>query len=306
MRTVFLLGLLSLATLQALAAGETPAATGGPFAAVRAEKVTIDGKLDEACWQNSVPARGDYIHGKTSTLSEAPRATVRYAWDNDYLYIGYETFDANLLAFPNGEMQGPPGRRRAGARIYGDEGDRPDIIEFFIAVDDPHYMWEIHHNAANQFNDVWCVVIPDERPFRTSIETPWGIRFCHNEYLLDDGDAKVARAVALKPKADGTPSTVNEEGDTDTGYTGEIRVPWRSLSVPRSWGFWADAAGNRVDRYYQGDKFWVWRPAGKTIRLFMVVQDTGLETRYHHASPTMPGGWFHHSYTYWPVYVLAP
>ncbi len=274
--------------------------------AVTATDMTIDGKLDEACWQKAKPAKGDYIHGKKAELSESPRAAVRYAWDQDYLYIGYETFDKNLTAKATGAKQGPKGNQRPGCEIWGPKGDRPDVVEFFFSVDDAQYMWEFHHNANNEFNDVWCVLIPEDRPFRKSIETPWGIRFCHNEYLLDDGDKTVKMAVHLKLKADGKPSTVNQADDTDTGYTAEIRVPWRSLGVPKNWGLWVDEKGEPCSSHYRGEKRWLWRPAGKSIRILAVVQDSDVrKPRYHHSSPTMPGGWFHKSFQHWPEYKLA-
>ena len=42
---------------------------------------------------------------------------MRYAWDDHYLYIAYETFDANLTAQGTGEMQGPKDNRREGAAL---------------------------------------------------------------------------------------------------------------------------------------------------------------------------------------------
>jgi len=300
--SIALLATLLLTALPARAA-EAPEKSG--LVAVQAKDIVVDGRLTETCWQQAQTARADYIHGKTNTPSEAPRGAVRYAWDNDYLYIGYETFDANLVAKGNGIVQGPEGNQRPGCHIWGPDGERPDVVEFFLAVDDAHYMWELHHNAANEFNDVWCVIIPDDRPYRKSIHTRWGIRFCNAEFLEDDGARTVKFAAALKPKADGAPSTVNKRGDRDTGYTAEIRIPWRSLAVPTAWGHWVDAEGKPAAPNHKGDKVWAWRPAGKVLRALMVVQDMDLKQRYHHSSPTLPGGWFHHGYQHWPEYTLG-
>ena len=42
----------------------------------------------------------------------------------------------------------------------------------------------------------------------------------------------MARAVALLPRADGGLSTINDPSDEDTGYCGEIRLPWSGLGLP--------------------------------------------------------------------------
>jgi len=283
--------------------GQEPTTT--PAVATPAKDVVIDGKLNEACWQEATTTKADYRNVKGGGLSEEPRGTVKYVWDNDYLYIGYETFDTNLTTMASGDVQGPKGNQRPGCEIWSPDGNMPDVVEFFISVNDPNYMWELHHNAANQFNDLWCVIISDDRPFRKSIRTPYGIRFCDEEYLQDDGNMTFQSAVSLKPKTDGSPSTINEEGTADTGYTAELRIPWRSLDVPSDWGYWADSEGNRILGKHKGKKFWTWRPVGKDLRILMVIQDSDLKTRYHHSSPGINGGWFHHQYDQWPEYILS-
>src|SRR6185369_5856627 len=94
-----------------------------------------------------------------------------------------------------------------------------DVVEFFITQGDEHFFWELHHSATNQFNDVWINVIDKAWPISETSLAPYGIIFCHNESLQDDepAGATFASATALKPKADGKPSTPNDESDTDTG-----------------------------------------------------------------------------------------
>jgi hypothetical protein len=45
---------------------------------------------------------------------------------------------------------------------------------------------------------------------------------------------------------------------------------------------------------------------GRALRILAVVQDGDLPQRYHHSSPTLPGGWFHHGWDHWPEYRLDP
>ena len=160
-----------------------------------------------------------------------------------------------------------------------------DVVEFFVSFNDPHFFWELHHNALNDFNDVWCVVPDPTWQFYKSSLTPFHIYFGNDEYIHDQGEHTLAKAVHLKPKADGKPSTVNDSSDTDTGYTAELRLPWLGLGAPQ-------AAGPGP-----------WKMAGEMLQVLSVVQDGDLPQKYHHSSPIRtPGGFFHTSYDSWPVY----
>src|SRR4051794_15185712 len=71
--------------------------------------IKIDGVLDEPAWKDAVPVDVVYVWGAVGKKSAEPRMHVRYTWDDDYLYLGYETFDRNLVALGTGELQGPKG-----------------------------------------------------------------------------------------------------------------------------------------------------------------------------------------------------
>ncbi|MGD0094017.1 MAG: sugar-binding protein, partial [Planctomycetota bacterium] len=270
-----------------------------------AEAITVDGKLEKPCWKQAPPVRVDYIHGKVGTLSSEPRAIAKYLWDDHYLYIGYETFDKNLVAIGTGEKQGPPGNQREGCEISV-EGKKVDVVEFFISLGDESFFWEIHHNAANQFNDIWCTLFPENHPIYNSTLSTWGIHFANEEYLKDEGEYKVAMAVQLKPKADGKPSTINDDSDVDTGYTGEIRIPWAALGAPRDRQTWLDPeTGKPVSQRKPKSAPGPWKMEGLVVLIMAVVQDGDLKDRYHHSSPTFKGGWFHKGAAEWPRYVLT-
>jgi len=262
-----------------------------------AEPVTIDGSLEEPCWRAAAKSRTDYVNGQTGKLSDAPRMAVMYAWDDQYLYIGYETFDANLVAVSNGEKQGPKGSEREGCLIWGDPG-KIDVVEFFITPADERFFWEIHHNAANQFNDIWCTNLDPEWPVSKSALFPFGIIFDNAAYLPDEGKLTVAAAARPQPGKGGKPSTINSDKDKDTGYTAELRLPWHSLGADKSLRSIAKSGET-------GESIPAWNMKGRTLRILAVVQDGDLETRYHHSGPEFPGGWFHKGVAHWPVLECA-
>jgi hypothetical protein len=261
-----------------------------------AEPIVVDGALDEPVWRVATPVEVDYLGSKQGVKSAEKRMAAKYAWDGDSLCIAYETFDSNLLAQGNGRTEGPAENLRPGASIY-DPATKLDVVEFFISFGDEHFMWEIHHNALNQFNDVFCIVPAPEWPVAKGTLASHGIIFNDGEWLRDHPPHTVAHAVKLKPKADGQPSTVNAPGDVDTGYTAEIRIPWRSLGVPKTAETWREEQGKRV----RGP----WNVAGLEVSLLAVVQDGDLPERYHHSGPKRKSDWFHKTQPDWPVYRCA-
>ncbi|MGB8356017.1 MAG: sugar-binding protein [Chthoniobacteraceae bacterium] len=262
-----------------------------------ASPVVIDGQLDEPCWQQAVSIPVDYASGKIGVKSDSPCMTVKYTWDDHYLYIGYETFDSNLVALGSDVWKGPPGHLRQGCEIYKAKS-KVDVVEFFISFGDEHFFWELHHNALNQFNDIWCVKLDPKWPIAKTTMASYGIIFNREQWVADDGEYTVAMAVKLKPKADGQPSTVNDPTDTDTGYTAEIRLPLRSIGVPVSAATWIDKKpGPRIPG--------PWKMAGQTISVLAVVQNGDLKDRYHDSSSTAKFDWFHNGEPSWPRYLFV-
>lgn len=271
-----------------------------------AKPVVIDGVLDDPCWNSAVVLKADYIFGKKGQQAPSAPMTMRCAWDESYLYIAYETFDKNLVAVWNGAVQGPLDNRREGAMIWHDVW-KIDVAEFFISFGDKRFFWETHHNALNQFNDVWITVTDPSWPLDKGTMSIYGFVFCHEEYIRDDPPCKLQMAVKLKPKADGTPSTVNDPMDEDTGYTAEIRFPWFGIGVPR------DRAVTRIEEPPAGSTRLpkavrapgLWKMEGQEMWLLGVVQNADEKDRYHHTSPTLGGGWFHSQVSEWPHFRMV-
>jgi len=292
------LTLLSL-TAAGLAADPVPEAPKPEEVFKAAAPLVVDGQLDEAAWQKAAAVAVDFIGTKTGVKSDTPRAVAKYTWDDHYLYLGYETFDANLIALGKDETQGPPANRRQGCEIHDPKGGiKVDVVEFFISFGDEHFFWELHQNALNQFNDVWCVSVDPAWPVAKTTMSFYEIIFNHNEWLADDGASTVQIAVKTKPKADGTPSTVNDSSDVDTGCTAEIRLPWRSIGAPTAAATW-------IERKPEPRLPGPWKMAGQAVSLLAVVQDGDLKERYHHSSPTKKPGWFHKTQPAWPRYLFV-
>lgn len=269
--------------------------------------VTVDGILDEECWKKAQVLDVLYILGKIGVKAENCPMKVRYAWDDHYLYIAYETFDKNLIALGQGEKQGPPDNLRESAHIWHpDPKIKVDVTEFFITFGDQHFFWELHHNALNHFNDV---LIVRGLPFwqnegNRAVYTRWGIYFGSRDYLEDEEEFKLALAVRLKPRADDQPSTPNDEKDTDTGYTAELRLPWHGIGAPMSCRTLREVPPEKEGDRPQQKPGGPWKMAAKEIQILAVCQDGDLENRYHHTSPTLKPGWFHEGVPEYPRFRL--
>jgi hypothetical protein len=296
-------GPLALAVV-ALLSGVLDAADPKPAAIGQTDRpIVIDGVLDDAAWQRAVPVDVCYVHGKAGQRSREPRMTAKYAWDEHYLYLAYETFDKNLIALGTGDKKGPKGNERERC-VNGHPTEKVDVVEFFISFGDERVFWEVHHNAANHFSDILCIVADDSWPISQSTLFRFGIHFGTDMILQDDRDAGRTRAMAvkLKPKKDGQPSTINDSRDEDTGYIGELRLPWHGLGAPVARETFVIKEENGQKKNFHGP----WKMAGQELRILAVVQDGDLADRYHHSSPQQIGGWFHKTAALWPRYVLEP
>jgi hypothetical protein len=267
------------------------------------QPIKIDGVLDEPAWQKAVPVEANFIWGKVGQLSKEPRMTARYTWDDHYLYIAYETFDKNLIALGQGDKKGPKGNERERC-VIGHETAKVDVVEFFISCGDERIFWEVHHNALNNFSDIFCIVSDDNWPIAKTNLFRFGINFGTDVVLQDDVDAGRTRAMAvkLKPKKDGQPSTVNDSSDEDTGYIGELRLPWFGLGAPLVSETYVTVEEKGKKKNIHGP----WKMGGQQVRILAVVQDGDINDHYHHSSPTKPGGWFHKGADHYPRYILEP
>ncbi|MGI6494578.1 MAG: hypothetical protein ACOX5G_00525 [Kiritimatiellia bacterium] len=256
--------------------------------------IVMDGRLIEPCWSNAAARAVHVVHGTKGVTNDAPPMLVRATWDDRFYYIGYEFFDTNITAYGTGVFEGPADRPRECARISpGADAPGCDVAEFFLSWGSPAFFWELHHNASNCFSDVWCAVLPESHPDAGAPPFAYGIYFGREATLRDEGANRLESAVHLLPRADGHPSTINDASDVDTGYSAEIRIPWGAFA-PRS-----------LARFQGRGEPPAWHPSGATLWMLSVCQNPDTGHRYHHDSPSFPGGWFHHGAKFWPRYRLV-
>ena len=236
----------------------------------------IDGRLNEACWKKATSLRVMYPHDQTRQQPTIAPMIAQAVWDDFYLYLAYEVTDSQLTALGTGRETGPPKNRRPQAIEYAPK-KQIDLVEFFIA-DYPRFFWELHHNAANHLNTLW-IELPTAAQLKKIPKPGYGhIKFHRDRFLPDDGQHTVQRAVRLRPN-----TTLNQSTDRDTGYTGELRLPWRSL-FPR-------------------------QPAPKPGRQFSLLavclNGDGGKAVYHSNGKNLPKLMYHYSAKQWPALKLV-
>ncbi len=188
----------------------------------------IDGMLNDPCWKQTKPIPVIYPHDGSGKAPDPVPMTTWMTWDSHYLYLAYEVNDTNLVALGTGRKTGPPKNRRPQSLEYAPEKNL-DLAEFFISLGNGQFFWEIHHNAANHLNTLWIEVPSPDQLVKIEKPVYRHVTFHRNHYLPDQGTHTLKRAVQLKKKANNQPSILNLSTDRDTGYTGELRLPWAGL-----------------------------------------------------------------------------
>ena len=249
----------------------------------------IDGKLDDACWKKAKPVQAFHPHGEKGKKAEPPPLTARYAWDEGYLFIGYEVNDSSIVAIGTGKKDGPPQNRRPQSVEYLPEKNL-DLVEFFISFGSNRFFWEIHHNAANHLNDLWIELPTAAELAKIPKPSYKHVTFHRDRYVGEEDSFTVKRAVRLKSKADKKSSTINDESDFDTGYTGEIRLPWAGLGAPAKFRK-PDGGFNMQGR--------------RLLVLAVILNGNGGEAKYHSSGENPSPLMYHFSARKWPRYELT-
>jgi hypothetical protein len=271
-----------------------------------AEPIRLDGVLDEEAWRRAHRVEVKYAHGSTGQAAERTPMVARFTYDEHYFYIAYETFDPDLRADTTGRSDGPEDNLRLPCRIAGPGGE-VDVAEFFLSFGSPHFFWEVHHNAANHFSDIWCTVFdPDWKISESTIAPHGGIVFSDREHIRDDPQNRLTLKTVARPKVAeaGRPGTINDGRDVDAGYVAELRLPWIGLGAPKANATYIELPPERPGQKPR-EKHGPWRMQGVEMRILSVVQDADAGKRYHHSGPTLPGGWFHRGFEHYPTYILA-
>jgi hypothetical protein len=205
------------------------------------DKVVIDGKLDEAGWQQATWTN-DFKDIEGDAKPTPPlRTRVKMMWDQQYLYI------AATLQEPH---------------IWGTLVDHDAIIfrdndfEVFIDPDgDTHQYYEIEINALNTVMDLFM-----GKPYRNA-----------GEALINWDTKGIITAIHI----DGT---INNPSDTDKEWTVEMAVPFSAVSFfnknqrPVENSLWrinfsrvewdTDIKNGKYVKQQQPEHNWVWSPQG--------------------------------------------
>lgn len=172
-------------------AGQTWPAPGTHRIPAAATPPVIDGKLDDAAWQQAAVWTNIYPFNKTE--AGGPQTTWRVLWDKDCLYFAFDCADSDIAA---------PARERD-AEVYAD-----DCVEMFILPD-------------IQFRTYWEIVIAPNGSVFDSVEC--------KEPLKWGASLDPTRNVAGMRHAQTMRGTLNKSDDTDQGYTIEVAVPFAAL-----------------------------------------------------------------------------
>ena len=180
---------------------------------------TIDGRLDEPCWQRATksPRFADLVHATPGRFDT--QAAV--LWDDECLYVGY------WIEEPNVEAR----HTQRDALIYEDND-----VELFIAGRDAYYELEV--NARGTIYEVFFVW---EDAYERSgyAHMPEFARDAAGARPFDGVDFRHPRGSRIgfwgwdmpglrwAVHVDGT---LNDAGDVDRGWTVEVAVPWHSLA----------------------------------------------------------------------------
>ncbi|MBQ8445712.1 MAG: hypothetical protein IJX22_04940 [Opitutales bacterium] len=196
------------------------------------EKIKVDGELDEASWKNATETAPFVdISGKGFP---APKflTTAKMLWDDDFLYVAAEMNEPNLQA----------SLTEHDSVIY-----RENDFEVFLDPDgDGKNYFEIEVNALGTIFDLML-----DKPYRVggNFFTQW-----------DCPGLKVAVKLV---------GTLNDSSDSDRGWTVEMAIPRKALTLnfdnPLQAGKCWRVNFSRVQwlKKDEREENWVWSPTGK-------------------------------------------
>lgn len=164
----------------------------------------IDGKLDEDLWKTATSTGPlvDVTTGRPNTTF-AVNGHARIAWDDERLYLGFQILDEKLVGGfgPQDRGKDPHLWEKECVEIMIDpDGDGDNVDYYEIQIGTQNLVFDSQFDAYNA---------PRGGP-----DGPFG----HQEWSIGGATAVVV---------DGT---LDDDGDTDKGYTVEAAIPWKSFA----------------------------------------------------------------------------
>ena len=182
------------------------------------EKMTVDGRLDEAVWKR---ARWSEPFGFIHNGAATPLATrIALLWDDEHLFVGYQVEDHDI----RGTMTA------FNDHVYMKDED----VEFFF--EGAGYYYELGMNPVNntyQIRWTWIEPLVREQRFaelEALFKTP-----DYLYYVARDGE-KIGRHADLNYQLPGLRHAVFIDGSLncpeipDKGWTVEVALPWSGLA----------------------------------------------------------------------------
>lgn len=234
------------------------------------EKVVIDGKIDEAAWKNAPLTEAFHDISGEGFPTPQYKTQAKMLWDDEYLYVAGIMEEPNVWA--NLTVRDTV--------VYYD----PDFEIFIDPTGDAHNYYELEFNATGVLFDL-SLEMPYRAPRRNFVQFQWdcpGLKYA----IHVDG-------------------TVNNNKDTDRGWTIECAIPRKAISQEFDnvlkageylrvgfsrveWQTEKDASGRTfrkkgADGKYLPEDNWTWPSTG------MIAMHMPERWGYVYLSPTVAG-----------------
>ena len=185
------LGLLSV-VVAGLALGATPRIPRGYVCRRAVHPLVVDGLLNEPDWRRA-PWSEEFVDIEGAVRPRPRfRTRMKMLWDEQYLYIGAELQEPHVWATLT----------MRDTVIFNDN-------DFEVFIDPNGDNLEYYEMEMNALNTVWDLFL--DRPYR------------------DGGHARNSWDIVGLRTAVHVRGTLNDPSDTDTSWTVEVAMPWKSL-----------------------------------------------------------------------------
>jgi hypothetical protein len=164
--------------------------------------VAIDGKLDEPAWA-SAGSTGSFVHaGSGQANPRLPtQGSARVLWDDQYLYVGFEVLDQKVHGgWPRGSKDPHLWEKDTVEIMIDPDGDGDNKDYYEIQINPQNLVFDTQYDGYNHPNN--------------GGRGPFG----HEEW-----SAGLTSAVTVH-------GTIDDDSDSDSGYTVEARIPWASFT----------------------------------------------------------------------------
>ena len=162
-------------------------------AAYTARPILVDGKLNDAIWQDAPVYPLHLADDRDPSGADKVResATAQLAWDDHYFYLGVRYTDSDVVA--------------TGTKRNAYHFQTGDVAELFLKPQNNPWYWELYVTPHSMTSTFYFEDRDKHRPENFTYQMEIAVSGC-------------------------VEGTLNQSGDTDTAWTGEIAVPITELT----------------------------------------------------------------------------